>query len=345
MESHETRKGKLVLVELLLTLVLALFVGGLAILAQVGRKSRQATVTLAVVLLAASIVVSLLGTFVGLGLLTQFSGSLTGAERITYAGALVAVVLAGAIGVALCVPLFRRVMGKPPRREFWGDPVVIFALWAGLIVLTNNIVSFLIFTVESDLTSLFSGVQISPLTIVSSQLPFIIVAAMGVGIFVRRNFSDTLDRLGYRRINLKQFGVVVAFIIGALALSFGADSLFRLLQPDLYDRVGEISTSLFDPTGLTLASAFLFALLIGIGAGLGEETLFRGALQPAFGIGLSSLLFASMHIQYGPSLLLVYIFVLSIGLGLLRKHINTTASFLAHAGYNSATVMIAYFFG
>jgi len=52
-----------------------------------------------------------------------------------------------------------------------------------------------------------------------------------------------------------------------------------------------------------------------------------------------------MHVQYGPSLLLGYLFVISVGLGLLRKRINTTASFLAHAGYNSLGVLLAYFLG
>jgi membrane protease YdiL (CAAX protease family) len=89
----------------------------------------------------------------------------------------------------------------------------------------------------------------------------------------------------------------------------------------------------------------LFGLLIGVGAGLGEETLFRGAVQPVLGILPTSILFASMHVQYGPSLLLGYVFVLSIGLGLLRRRINTTASFLAHAGYNSLAIILAYFFG
>jgi membrane protease YdiL (CAAX protease family) len=89
----------------------------------------------------------------------------------------------------------------------------------------------------------------------------------------------------------------------------------------------------------------LFALLVGVGAGLGEETLFRGAVQPVLGIPATSVLFASMHVQYGPSLLLVYVFVLSVGLGFLRKYINTTASFLAHAGYNSLGIILAHFFG
>ncbi|MGH3145858.1 MAG: lysostaphin resistance A-like protein, partial [Rubrobacter sp.] len=83
--------------------------------------------------------------------------------------------------------------------------------------------------------------------------------------------------------------------------------------------------------------------LIGVGAGLGEETLFRGAVQPKFGIVATSVLFASMHVQYGPSLLLVYVFVLSVGLGLLRRWINTTASFLAHAAYNFLGVLLTFY--
>jgi hypothetical protein len=56
-------------------------------------------------------------------------------------------------------------------------------------------------------------------------------------------------------------------------------------------------------------------------------------------------LWASIHVQYGPSILLIYIFVLSVGLGILRRRVNTTATFLAHAAYNSLGVLLAYFFG
>ena len=83
----------------------------------------------------------------------------------------------------------------------------------------------------------------------------------------------------------------------------------------------------------------------GRGRAKDGETLFRGAVQPVFGIPATSVLFASMHVQYGPSLLLGYIFVLSAGLGLLRRYFNTTTSFLAHAGYNTLGILAAYFFG
>src|SRR3712207_5812439 len=131
--------------------------------------------------------------------------------------------------------------------------------------------------------------------VLTSQFPFFAVALLGVGVGVRRNLRETFERLGYGPLSVKQLGVVVAFVGGALALSAAADALFAALQPELYREVGEISDSLFDPRGLSPVPAALFALLIGVGAGLGEETLFRGAIQPVLGISLTSVLFASMR--------------------------------------------------
>ena len=330
----------------ILTFLATLFIGGLGLLAQVARKNRGAEVTLIVVLLALSLLVAVLGAFAGLGLLlTATSGGAPGPERLAFVAAGGAALLAGVLGAGLCVPPLRRLMGGRLKNAFWADPPIFLALWLFVVVLANNAVSFLIFTQEPDVSRLFPGGRLSPGTILTSQLPFVAVALFGVGLGVRRSPRETLARLGYGPISSKQLGVVVLFIGAALALSVAADALFAELQPDLYRKVGELSDSLFNPVGLSPFSAVLFGLLIGVGAGLGEETLFRGAVQPVLGILPTSILFASMHVQYGPSLLLGYVFLLSIGLGLLRRRINTTASFLAHAGYNSLAIILAYFFG
>ena len=213
-----------------------------------------------------------------------------------------------------------------------------------MVLLTNNLIGILGFDQleEVGAFSLGTGGDVPVGLVLASQLPFLIVAVLGVGAGVRRGLRPTLERLGYGPLGLGQVGVVVVFVVVAFGLSLGADFLFREVQPRLYREVGEISGTLFDPSGMGLATALLFALLIGVGASLGEETLFRGAVQPVLGILPTSVLFASMHVQYGPSLLLGYIFLLSIGLGYLRRRFNTTASFLAHAGYNFASVMVAY---
>jgi membrane protease YdiL (CAAX protease family) len=327
------------------TFLITAFVGGLALLAQVARKSRGAEVTLIVVILALSFLIAALGSLTGLGLLLMAAnGGPAEADRITLTAAGAAALLVGVVGVGLCVPPLRRVTGGRTESTFWTDPPTFLALWLFVMVLANNAVSLLLFDQLPNVESLFSTGRLTPGTVLTSQLPFITVALLGVGLGVRRNARATLQRLGYGAASLRHLGVVVVFVGAALALSFAADALFAQLQPELYRKVGEISNNLFNPAGLSTASAVLFALLVGVGAGLGEETLFRGAVQPKLGILATSVLFASMHFQYGPSLLLGYLFLLSIGLGVLRQRINTTASFLAHATYNTLGILLAYFF-
>ncbi|MGB3683917.1 MAG: CPBP family intramembrane glutamic endopeptidase [Rubrobacteraceae bacterium] len=323
-----------------------LFVGGLGLIAQQARKSRGAEVTLLVVLLALSLLVALLGAATSIGLFFVAANRAGGVpEQLLIGSAGVAALLVGVIGLGLCVPPLRKVFSRGAVDSWWADPPVFLALWLFTVVLANNVVSLLVFTQVPDVSALFPSGRISLGAILTSQLPFLVVALLGVGIFTRRSIGRTLARLGYGPITPKQLGVVALFIPVAIALSFGADSLFSALQPNLYETVGTLSNDLFNPQGMSPVSVILFALLIGVGAGLGEETLFRGAVQPVLGITLTSILFASMHVQYGPSLLIGYIFVLAVGLGLLRRYINTTASFLAHAGYNSLMVILAYFLG
>jgi membrane protease YdiL (CAAX protease family) len=329
-----------------LTLFVAAFVGGLALLAQVARKSRGAEVTLIVTLLALSLLVATLSAFTGLGLLMRAaSGGAPGLERFTFVAVGGVAVLAAIAGVGLCVPPLRRVAGRRLENGFWADPPTFLALWLFVMVLANNVMSLLLFSQEPDVSRLFPDERLSPSAILTNQLPLVAIALLGVGLGVRRNLRETLYRLGYGSVSVKQLGIVVLFVGGALGLAVGAEALFATLQPELHREVGEISDLLFNPRGLSPVAAVLFAALVGVGAGLGEETLFRGAVQPVLGITATSVLFASMHVHYGPSLLLVYVFLLSVGLGLLRKHINTTASFLAHAGYNSLMTLLAYFFG
>ena len=329
---------------LLASLAVTLFVGVLAVLAQWSRKSRRAEISLWVVLLFASLLVLGAGALLGAA---RLSGGVPtgvyppGLLAIT-AGAVLA---AGLVGVALCVPTLLKIVGRLPQ-TFLTDPPVLLALWLfAMVLLTNNLIGILGFDQLEEIGAFSLGTEgrLPIGLLLASQLPFVVVAVLGVGTGVRRGLRETLARLGYGPLGPGQLGVVAVFVLVAFAASLGADFLFRELQPGLYRQVGEISGTLFDPRGMGAATAVLFALLIGVGAGLGEETLFRGAVQPVLGIVPTSILFASMHVQYGPSLLLGYIFLLSLGLGYLRHRFNTTASFLAHAGYNFVSVMAAYF--
>ncbi len=332
---------------LLSSLALTVFIGILALLAQWSRKSRRAEISLFIVLVFLSLLLLATGALLGvLWISGQMPPEVYPQELLAVTVA--PVTLAGLIGLTLCVPTLLKIVRGRPNGEFWTNPPIFLALWLfATVLLANNLVGILGFEQlnQVDAFSLGTGGRIPPVAILASQLPFVVLALVGVGTGIRRGARETLARLGYGPISLKHVGIVVLFIMAAFALSVAADALFSQLQPDLYRKVGEISSALFSPKGLSPVSAVLFALLIGVGAGLGEETLLRGAVQPVFGIPATSVLFASMHVQYGPSLLLGYIFVLSIGLGLLRRYVNTTASFLAHAGYNTLGILAVYFFG
>ncbi len=366
--------------DLLLNAILLLFVtaivGGLALLAQWGRKNRSAEISLIVILLAISaLLVVLMAGLGALAFLARNAEQLQGVAPSGPDGPLLTVsvlvmVLAGCAGIALCVPPLRKVTSRRRRAGGWetgdqgaapwettaapeageravggrwADPPVFFALWIFVMVFAYNLFNLLSFSELVNSGVFQSADPISPSVVIISELPFVVIALCGVGLGVRRSLRETLLRLGYGPITLLQLGIVPLFVAAALALEAGFNFLFSWLQPELFEQVGEISEGLFSADTLSLPAAILFGLLIGVGAAAGEETLFRGAVQPALGITLTSILFASIHIQYGPSVVLVHIFVLSVGFGLLRKYVNTTATFLAHAGYNFTLVILSYF--
>jgi uncharacterized protein len=366
-------------VDLLLNAILLFFVtaivGGLALLAQWGRKNRAAEISLIVILLAVSVLLVLLVAVLGaLAFLARNAEQLqgaapSGADGPLLAASVLVIVLAALAGIALCIPPLRKVTSRrrvgegelvdpgPASWEAtpeagdqavggrWADPPFFFTLWMFVMILAYNVVNLLSFSelVESGVFE--SADPVSPSLVIMSELPFVIVALCGVGLGVRRNFRETIHRLGYGPLTLAQLGIIPLFVALALTFEAGFNILFAWLQPELYDTVGEISEGLFNADNLSLPAAILFGLLIGVGAAAGEETLFRGAVQPALGITLTSLLFASIHFQYGPSIVLIHIFVLSVGFGILRKYVNTTASFLGHAGYNFTLVILSYFLG
>jgi membrane protease YdiL (CAAX protease family) len=75
-------------------------------------------------------------------------------------------------------------------------------------------------------------------------------------------------------------------------------------------------------------------VLLAVSAGVAEEVLFRGALQPRLGLLLTSLLFTATHLQYGLSIVLAVILLGGLSLGLLRKYANTTTAILCHVTYD-----------
>lgn len=171
-----------------------------------------------------------------------------------------------------------------------------------------------------------------PLTVLdlfAQEVPFLIIAATGVGLYIRRNAMHAAARLGIVRPAWWQITLALAAAGVFVAFGRGVDSLSHALTPDVAHRVDITTQHVFgaldNPAGIA-AIALLPAIC--------EEILFRGALQPRLGLVVTALLFTSIHTQYSLSFDTLAVFVLALGLGVIRKYTNTSTSAICHASYN-----------
>jgi membrane protease YdiL (CAAX protease family) len=171
---------------------------------------------------------------------------------------------------------------------------------------------------------------LSPIDLVVQELPFLLAAALGVGLFIRRGPAATLDRLGLVRPTAWQLvlGLGAAFVF--FAFGNGMDALGHVVSPGTAQKVQAANQHLFGQLGNPVGIA-----TIALSAGICEEALFRGAMQPRLGLLWTAIVFTTVHTQYGLSLDAVAVLILAIGLGLVRRATNTTTSTVCHVVYNT----------
>ena len=207
------------------------------------------------------------------------------------------------------------------------SPVHALALVLGVALLGFNLSYQLSMDVLQQTATAES--PLTPLDLVAQETPFLLAGLLGVGWIVRRSGGGSLQRLGLVVPRWWQLALGLAAAGAFYALSTGVDYAGQLLTPDLARKVEVANDHLFgglnNPPGI---------LTLALAAGICEEVLFRGALQPRFGIVFTSLLFTSVHTQYGISLDTLGVFVISSGLGLLRRFFNTTTSLTCHVCYD-----------
>ena len=206
------------------------------------------------------------------------------------------------------------------------NPVHALAL-ALAVVFFGSQVTFLAFT--DVLAADKAQPPLSILDLIWNETPFLILGLAGVGLFMRRRVADAAIRLGLVLPAWWQIALALAAAGAFFAVASGSDALSHAWSPGIARNVDATTEHLFGQlTGP-----------IGIGAvalipGICEEILFRGALQPRIGLLATALLFTAIHTQYGLSFDTVAILVIALGLGLIRKYINTTASCTCHVSYN-----------
>lgn len=163
------------------------------------------------------------------------------------------------------------------------------------------------------------------------QIFMALLAFVGVGWWVRRTWAESSARLGLSmptwRQSLIGFAVGLFMVPAVLLASYLASLVGLGVDPDVERLTEQMIGPLFE-------SPLLGILTIGLAAALGEELLFRGALQPRFGLILTSIIFALVHSNYGISLSTLIVFILGLVLGWARIRYNTSTAMIIHAVYN-----------
>jgi hypothetical protein len=166
----------------------------------------------------------------------------------------------------------------------------------------------------------------------SGLLGYVVLALASVGFMVRRDLPATLERLGLRPLRPGDYAVVPLGVLLLFGLNLALESVQRAWFPDMWlsdQRVSQLIAAQLGPTQI---------LMLGLSAGIGEEITLRGALQPRLGIGLTSLLFAALHIQYSWFGMGV-IFCFGVLLGVIRKRTSTSVVMAIHTLYDIAAVV------
>jgi membrane protease YdiL (CAAX protease family) len=154
------------------------------------------------------------------------------------------------------------------------------------------------------------------------------LAILAAGAPVRRTLRAAFGRLGLLRLGWRDPPILAAVALGLVLLAFAVDgALARIWEQAGWPRTdADLVERLF---GATISPAG--AVGVAVSAGVGEELIARGLLQPRFGWFLPNLAFAMAHaFQYGPDGVLS-VFLTGAALAWVRARWNTTAAAFTHS--------------
>ncbi len=180
-----------------------------------------------------------------------------------------------------------------------------------------------------------STIQFEFLELLLPLLPIGLFALVGVGYLIRRDGPQTRRRLGIERLSGRDVALSVGLAEGIVVVYYGVDWVWRTLAPENY--------ALMEAVGEVLYGGVIApwqGILISLTAAVTEELLFRGAVQPRFGILLTALLFTAAHVQYGFTPATLEILVAALVLGWLRRRTNTSACVLLHFLYDALALVV-----
>ena len=297
-------------------------------LANFGERNSTARIVSLIAGASLSAIALLLGLLVGGGQLLLYQNGGESADKLRTAELLaVPLMIAGGLGLLYLWPTVQRAVARViPARP--GSPVIYLTVVLGLLLVAQQAGA-----------QVQSGTPLTLADLLAQDLPLLLLAFLGVGIFVRRSPREAAERLGLLPPARKRWWLVavlgiVVFLAIAIEIERAADKISPSTQQQVTNATNVLFSRFNNPLGV---------VLLGLLPAVVEETLFRGALVPRLGIVVTAVLFAALHTQYAITFATLEVFVLGIGLGWLRVRSGSTLPcMVTHAGYNIAVGVLGY---
>ena len=160
-------------------------------------------------------------------------------------------------------------------------------------------------------------------------LTVVVTVGLAFGIIAVVGKQSLVDLLGQGRpwpVQLA-WGLVIGVLLSVPLISVVRRvPWFAAFHRQMIDLISRVDLSGWNPLWISLC------------AGVGEELLFRGALQPLAGLWVTSLIFTVVHFQTGQfrrmnrwkALYAFFVFVVSLGLGAECVRIGLIAAIVTH---------------
>lgn len=219
------------------------------------------------------------------------------------------------------------------------SPIHTTALVLMIFIIVNTASTFVLVGGIDGVAESFQNNAIDINSFVFDAVVYVLLSLLAVGLYIRRTLQQTLARLG---IWLPENREYIAGVGGGLLLYGGlivAAAIWGALSPEqtMLDQTAAAQEIFGQVSG-----SLLTGLLMAISTAIGEEVLFRGALQPIFGMFFTTLFFALIHLQYTLTPAALIIFGVGLGLAYIRKRYGTVAAILAHFTYNFIPFILVF---
>ncbi|HZU66442.1 MAG TPA: CPBP family intramembrane glutamic endopeptidase [Ktedonobacteraceae bacterium] len=242
----------------------------------------------------------------------------------------------------LLMPSTRRIV----MRTFGWDlqaPERILGTWLFIIMLFVNVTLLLIASSYTIMLVANGAGHNNPLVNeVARELSYLIIAIVGAGLYFRRSLPAVIERLGLDELCFEwERTLAVAGIVGGgVLLSVLGASILKHYDIAAYNSLRFTINSSLPYNDGNMAQIVILALAVGLVAGIGQEILFRGLLQPTFGLLPTTLLYTALHSQYGLSPAIALVFVSGLAFGWLRQRYSTWAAIIAHIACTTLCIVL-----